>query len=194
MSSYPLRVIAFLFLWWQISLQFRIGPDGSFFVTVVVFAGCQVLHMLAGELAGLSQPLTAALLTRCAALAVILGWLAPPWLEALPVSYVLAGIVGFGLYGAHLRREFEAEGLVLDKDFFREHTDEVMAAYAACMISGFVGQQYSGSVLPLAGYMLIPAIPMSFGWIAAVPQPKTQFNASFGTEDMFEDVGVSGEF
>jgi hypothetical protein len=57
-----------------------------------------------------------------------------------------------------------------------------------------LSQLHWGSVLPFAGYIALFVLPAAFGWVAAAPRPQTKFDARFGDEEEFQDIGVSDDF
>lgn len=194
MLPVPIRIAMFLGLWFESARYFEMGADGAFLLTGVVFFGTWWVQAYAVELAGLSAPLTAMLLARGAMWIVLFGWLAPDFLKSQPVTIIAAGAIAIVFAGARARGAFDARGYTFDKPFFQDRSGAVVGCVMAALALAFLVQQRLGSVLPLLGYAALLGLPFSFGWQVAGPQPQTKYDAYFGDEDMWHDVGASDEF
>jgi len=188
-----LKLAGFVFLWREIANCFDYGADAAFLLALALCFGTVVVGWLGIEVAMLSGPLTANFIVRGALWLVIYFWLAPWFVRAMPFSITFAGFIGLAFVGAWGRGAFFAWLQAIDGQWFRDRSEGVlgivMGALGACCLS----ELYWGSVLPLFGYVLIFALPLSCGWLARTPTEQWKYDANFGTAGMFHDVGASDE-
>lgn len=194
MAFLYLTLCGFLFLWSEIAVYFRMDANAAFLMTAVVFAWHYVVHAWAGELLGQSQFVTASLFEHGLSWIALFFWLSPPLLASVPFTIDIVGWVVLAFAGAHARLAFERRGHVLDKQFFREHSEFVVGAALLLCVAAFISKRECGTVLPLAGHILLIGLPLRFGWVVIFdPTVRTQFNAAFGSQSMFEDSDMSEE-
>jgi hypothetical protein len=194
MLPLSVKVALFLALWFESARYFEMGADSAFLLTCAAFFGRRLVQALSVEFVGLSQPLTAELLSRGVMWWVIFALFGPTILKVQPVTVILAELAALAYAGARARHAFDARGYVLNKMFFYDRSDAVVTAVMSGLALAFTIQIKLGSVLPLAGFVAIFALPFGFGWTCAGPQPQTRFDASFGDENMWHDVGASDEY
>ena len=186
-------LFGFLFLWHEIAIYFQMDANTACLMTVVVFAWHRVIHAWAGELLGQSQASTAAFFEHGVSWIGFFFWLSPPFFAGLPFTVNLGGWAVLALIGGQARLVCNRRGIEFDKALFRRHSETVVQAMIAFCTIAFLVKQECGSVLPLLGYILLAGLPLRFGWIAAATPTVQQFNASFGTQAMFEEEELSEE-
>jgi hypothetical protein len=190
----PIQIALFLALWHEIAMQFQLGIDASLLATVVVVYGHAFLREMSFELAGMSQPLSAAFLWGGPIWFLLVFWLVPDFIWALPDTILLGIVGGLVFAGYRARQHFEQRGEKLGKAWFYDRSEAVVVGVFAASMGGMLSQLHWGSVLPFAGYVALLMLPAAFGWVAAGPRPQTKFDARFGDEDEFQDIGVSDDF
>jgi hypothetical protein len=163
MLSRQIQIALFLALWHEIAMQFQLGIDASLLATLVVVFGHAFLRQMSFELMGISQPLSAAFVWGGPLWVLLVFWLVPDFIWALPDT-ILLGIVG-GLIFAGYRgcQHFEQRGEKLGKDWFYERSEAVVVGVFAAAAGGFLSQLHWGSVLPFAGYIALLVLPAAFG-------------------------------
>jgi hypothetical protein len=77
MLPHPIQITLFLALWHEIAMQFQLDIDASLLVTVAVVYGHAFLREMAFELAGMSQPLSAAFVWGGPLWFFLVFWLVP---------------------------------------------------------------------------------------------------------------------
>ncbi len=183
----------FLLLWWQIDGCFGCGADLACLATLALFFGTATIRATGIEIAGMTGPITASLLWHLSLWLVVYFWLAPGTIRDLPFSITMAGCFGIALLGARTR-----EGLLrLDSGHRRAMVPRPVGSRRRCSHGNAGGLLPRASPLALrtASYRLCAAagLPFSFGWLAVTPAAKFRFDAQFGSQDMFSDVGASEE-
>jgi hypothetical protein len=193
MTATQWKLLAFVFLWHELAKCLNIGADEAFINTLVLFFGTAVVRRFGIEIAGMSAPLTAAFATRAVLWLVVYFALAPAFIRNLPFSITLAGCLGLAFAGAAARDWFFVWVQGIDSDWIRDRSEWTVAIVMNALGCCFVAQMHWGSVLPLVGYLLLPGLPLSIGWLARAPEVQWRWDARFGTEEMFHDVGASDE-
>ncbi len=189
----PFKLMLFLGLWYETAGQFRLGVDTAFVATLFVFYGTWFVQRFAGEVAGLPEELTAALIVRGFLWIIVYCWLAPDILRAQPWSFIVCVLVMLVLAGMRCREQFDRTALPWGKAFLRQHSEAVAGGALAAVGTACLAQQRWGSMLPLVGYIALVGLPFSFGWMGGAPvQPR--FDASFAEEETVQDAGVSDEY
>jgi hypothetical protein len=189
-----IQITLFLALWHEIAMQFQLDIDASLLATAVVVFGHAFLRQMSFELMGMSQPLTAAFIWGGPLWVLLVVWLVPDFIWALPDTILLSAIVGLVFGGYRARQHAEKTREKLGKAWFYERSEAVVVGVFAASAGGMLSQLHWGSVLPFAGYIALLVLPAAFGWVAAAPRPQTKFDARFGDEDEFHDAGVSDDF
>jgi hypothetical protein len=189
-----IQLALFLGLWHEIAAQFQLGIDASLLATIVVVFGHAFLRQMSVELMGMSQPLSAAFIWGGPLWFFLVGWLVPEFIWKLPDT-ILLGVVGGLIFGGYrYRQHVEKTGEKLGKAWLYDRSEWVVVGVFAASAGGMLSQLHWGSVLPLIGYIALLVLPAAFGWVAAAPPPQKKFDARFGDEEEFNDVGVSDDF
>lgn len=193
MRHLGLKLILFVAVWYELSVEFRLGPDVAFLATIGLLAGGWIALRLAGQAAMLMGPMTSGLLIQTLLWFVLLWWFAPALFHAMPIVFDLLIVAGLSLAGARchfLYEERKRSGRKLDT---ADHSVLIVLAVfgglAACMVS----LRQWGSLWPLVGYVLLPALPFAFGWRMAPLAAPERFDAKVGNADSFRDAGLSEE-
>jgi hypothetical protein len=163
--SLRFKAMLFLFLWYELAGQLQLGADASCLLTAFLFGAAGFAKRL--EVQGIARPVTTALLVRGVSWLIAFFWLAPDVFRALPATAVAFGVAGLALAGTQARREFEALGVARIKEILRDHSEAVVGMLIFATATGFLAMRHWGSLLPLAGYVSLIALPVSFGWTAA---------------------------
>jgi len=188
-----IKLVAFVFMWHEVANCFGHGADAAFSLTLVLFLGAAVVRLFRIELAGMGSPLTAAFLTRGALWLVIYLWLAPGFLRSFPASIIFAAVVCLTFAGAWARDCFFVWLQDIDGQWFRDRSETIVSLAMGAVAMGFISSVAWGSILPMLGYVLLPGLPLSCGWLARTPEAQWRWDATFGSEEMFHDVGASDE-
>lgn len=194
MQARQIQITLFLALWHEIAMQFQLGIDASLLATVVVVFGHAFLQRMSFELMGMSQPVSAAFIWGGPLWFCLVAWLVPEFIWALPDTILLGVVGGLIFAGYRARQHCEQTGEKLGKAWFYDRSEWVVVGVFASCMGGMLSQLHWGSVLPLIGYIALPVLPAAFGWVAAGPRPQTKFDARFGDEGEFQDIGVSDDF
>jgi hypothetical protein len=184
----------FLLLWHEIDAFFQWGANLSCLATLVLFFGASVVRATGIEIAGMTGPVTACLVTHLVLWLVIYFSLAPRIVFDLPISFTGALWVMVALGGAWCRSAFFVWIQDIDAQWIQDRSETTVKLLMGTLTLCCWAQIQWGSVLPLIGFVLLPGLPFSFGWLAVTPVAGFRFDAQFGAQDMFHDVGASDEF
>ncbi|HEY7387103.1 MAG TPA: hypothetical protein VH640_01250 [Bryobacteraceae bacterium] len=194
MRPVHVKIGLFVFLWHEITVCFACGADLACLATVAVFFGAAIVRATGIEIAGMTGPVTAAFVQHGVLWLVVYFWLAPGFVRNLPISITLAGFVAMAFVGAWSRRAFFVWIQDIDGQWFRDRSEAVVGTAMGGVAVAGLAHYHCGSILPLVGYILLPGLPFSFGWLAVTPAMRFRFDAQFGDNDTFHDIGASGEF
>ncbi|RED25769.1 hypothetical protein BJ123_1302 [Rhodopseudomonas thermotolerans] len=193
MRHLGLKLILFVAVWYELSVEFRISPDAAFLATIGLLVGGWLAMRLAGQAAYLMGPLTSGLLIQVLLWFVLLWWFAPAVFHAIPVVFDLLIVVGLALAGARCRVLFEEEKKRGRKFVPAEHSVAVLLAVFGAMAACMISLRQWGSLWPLVAYVLIPGLPFAFGWRVAPLAAPDRFDAKVGDAGSFRDAGLSEE-
>ena len=194
MNRRAIKFGVFLVVWHEIANGFGCGANGAFAATLALFFGARVVRGLGIEIGSMSGPVSAAFVMHVAVWLVAYFCLAPGLIRDLPFSVTLCMWFAVALLGAQCRGAFFEWVQGIDAQWFRDRSEAVVGAAMATLTLCFLSQQYYGSILPLVGCVLLPGLPFSFGWLAMTAEARFRYDAQFGTQDTFTDVGASDEF
>lgn len=187
-----LKLAMFIGLWCEFSVSGGMGANGAFFLTLIIFYGRAIAEQFGIELAGMTARQTAVFFNRGFLWCLAYLWAAPPALNGLAFTVILAGLAGLAVAGARLRQAFDRQG-EMARAWLRSHSELVVGLLLAAMASAMLALSAWGSILPLLGLGALVGLPISFGWMLATPVPQTRFDARFGDDDTFRTGGMSEE-
>ncbi|EJW10837.1 hypothetical protein A33M_3998 [Rhodovulum sp. PH10] len=183
----------FVVIWYELAIELGLGADTAFLATLGLMAIWWSGLRLVAQGITLMGPFTFGLLAQTAVWLVLFWWFAPAAFHALPLLFDLLIVLALALSGARCRFLYEAYRQSGRRFVPAEHSGLVLlvvfGGLAACMVS----LRYWGSLWPLAGYALLPAIPFGFGWRMAPLAAPDRFDAKVGDADAFRDAGLSEE-
>lgn len=187
------KIGLFVCVWYEVGRQLGLDGDSAFVVTAIVWVGGWLALRMAGQLAGMLGPLTAALVVRLPIWLVVVWCVAPPVFATQPVVFK---VVAFGLMaflGARGRHVFEQRRADFTKEWLRQHSEVVVVAVLLVLACAGACLRLNGSFWPLVYYALLPGIPLSFGWRAAVAPLRGRSDARMGNAEGFRAAGMSEE-
>ena len=187
------KIGLFVCVWYEVGRQLGLDGDTAFVITAVALVGGWLAMRMAGQLAGMLGPLTAALLVRLPVWLVLIWCVAPPLLATQPMIFKVIVFGLIALLAARGRHVFEQHRNDFTKEWLRAHSELVVLTVLLVLAGAGVGMRFAGSLWPLVGYALLPGIPFGFGWRAANPKLRNRSDAKMGSADSFRAAGVSEE-
>jgi hypothetical protein len=192
-KSLTFKLGLFVLVWYELVVEFHLNPDTAFFVMLALVAGFAFARGVAAQIVTLVRPFTFGLLLQALLWIGLLWWMAPGVFTAIPFVLDLLIVLGLALIGARCRHLYEDYRQKHGFPKFSEHSGLVLLVVFGTLGACIAALQFWGSLWPLLGYALLPALPFSFGWrmgpLAAAERP----DAKLGDAEAFRDAGLSEE-
>lgn len=138
-------------------------------------------------------PLTFGLLVQVVLWFGLLWWFAPALFHGVPLVFELLIVVALALAGARCRFLYEEQRRRGRKFVPAEHSEAVLVVVFGGLAACMVALHQWGSLWPIVGYVLLPALPFGFGWRMAPIAAPERFDAKVGDASAFRDAGLSDE-
>jgi hypothetical protein len=193
MKRLAFRIWLFVIVWYEVAAEFRIGADMAFVVTLALLGGLWVARVLVAQSASLFGPVTSGLVLLLVLWFVLFWWLAPAAFQLVPFVFDVLIFVALVLAGARCRflvDEYRANG---GKIVPAEHSELVLAVTFGTLTLCMFAMNHWGTLWPLVGLALLPALPIAFGWRMGPVAAAARSDARMGDRDAFRDAGLSDE-
>lgn len=193
MRNLVFKFSLFVVVWYEVAVEFRLGGDLAFMVTLALLGCCWLAWRMSLQAAGLLGPVTSGALLQGVLWIGLFWWLAPAVFQAVPFVFDLLIFAGLVLAGARCRFLYDDYRQQGRRIVLADHSEFVLIGAATLMTGCMLALRNWGSLWPLVGLALLPALPFAFGWRMAPVAAAARHDAKVGNSDAFRDAGLSDE-
>ena len=182
------KLILFLCVWYEVSVELGLNGSTAMVVALLVCGGGMMLLRLPFQILSMLGPRAAVLVAPLAVWIGLMWWLMPGTFTAFP-ALALVAAAGLALIGAAAHYAISRYPL-----WFARIEPMLRASISpvASILLGIVAQLQSG-LLSLLVTVIVIAMPLRLGWRFIGPVSPHKFDARMGDAEGFRRAGFSDD-